>query len=129
MLIPELRRKLLRFGLVGGTVTAVFMGLNALFGRWMEPDPAYLAAYPLAVGLHFILSKWWTFGDRSAVRPRQVTEYLVLMAVAFVIQTVVFKGLVYFTPIRPWIASGLATVLQMGISFLTMQRRVFAASG
>ncbi|HEX2855287.1 MAG TPA: GtrA family protein [Opitutaceae bacterium] len=125
MLPRALLTKLLRFGIVGGGVTLVFMGLNWWFGRWWSADVAYLAAYPFAVGLHFCLNKWWTFGDESAVRARQVSEYLVMMVIAFLIQTAVFKLLTLFTPLAPWLASGVATVAQMALAFLFMHRRVF----
>jgi putative flippase GtrA len=129
MFKQELIRRVLRFGLVGAVVTLVFMGLNKGFGRWLSADWAYLAAYPLAVLLHFCLNKWWTFGDRGTVRPRQVSEYGVMMLTAFLIQTAVFKALTHFTPMAPWVASGVATVAQMALSFVFMHRRVFAATG
>lgn len=123
----ELIFRALRFGVVGGAVTIVFMGLNWWFAdRGFSADLAYLAAYPLAVALHFGLSKWWTFGDRGAVRTRQVSEYLVMMVVVFLIQTAVFKALTHFTSLAPWLASGVATVAQMVLAFLAMYRRVFA---
>jgi putative flippase GtrA len=117
-----------RFGLVGGVVTLVFMGLNWLFAPKLGANLAYLAAYPLAVGLHFCLNKWWTFADKGGVKKRQVSEYLVMMLVAFLIQTTVFKVLIHFTGIAPWLASGVATVAQMALAFLVMQRRIFAPS-
>jgi putative flippase GtrA len=126
MFKQELILRLLRFGLAGGGVTLVFMGLNWAFAPRLGPDLAYLAAYPLAVALHFCLNKWWTFGDQGAVKTRQISEYLAMMLVAFLIQTAVFKALIHFTPMAPWIASGVATVAQMALSFLFMQRRVFA---
>jgi putative flippase GtrA len=126
MFKQEFILRVLRFGIVGALVTGVFMALNWLFAPHLGPDLGYLAAYPLAVGLHFCLNKWWTFGDRGAVKPRQVSEYLVMMAVAFLIQTAVFKALIHFTATPSWLASGIATVAQMVLAFLFMQRRVFA---
>ena len=128
MLPRALLYRLLRFGIVGGGVTLVFMGLNWWFARWLSADLAYLAAYPLAVALHFCLNKWWTFGDQGAVRTRQVSEYLAMMLVAFLIQTAVFKILTHFTTLAPWMASGVATVAQMALAFLFMHRRVFPAA-
>ncbi|HWA10177.1 MAG TPA: GtrA family protein [Opitutaceae bacterium] len=119
--------KILRFGVVGAAVTLSFMGLNWWFAPRLGPDLAYLVAYPLAVGLHFSLNKIWTFRAPGPVRGRQVSEYVVMMVVAFLIQTAVFKALTHFTPLASWLASGVATVAQMGFSFLMMSRRVFAA--
>ncbi len=127
MFKQELICRLLRFGVVGGLVTLTFMGLNWWFGqRGLSENQAYLAAYPLAVVLHFCLNKWWTFGDQGVVRRRQISEYLTMMVVVFLIQAAVFKLLTHFTPLAPWLASGVATVAQMALSFLVMHRRVFA---
>jgi len=126
MFKQELLFKLVRFGLVGGVVTATFMALNWLFAPRLGADLAYLAAYPLAVALHFCLNKWWTFADTSTVHRKQLSEYLGLMVIAFLIQTAVFKALIAFTPLASWLASGVATVAQMALAFLVLQRRVFA---
>jgi putative flippase GtrA len=125
MFKQELLRRGLRFACVGGAVTLVFMGLNWAFAPSLGADWAFFVAYPFAVGLHFCLNKWWTFGDGRKIQSRQVSEYLVLMAVAFLIQTAVFKLVIHFTALAPWLASGVATVAQMALSFLAMQRRIF----
>lgn len=117
--------RLVRFGLVGAAVTACFMGLNWGFAHWLGPDASFLAAYPLAVALHFALSKWWTFADRSKVAGRQVSEYLLMMGTVFLVQAAFFKGLTAGLALRPWLASGVASVLQMALSFAWMQRRIF----
>lgn len=122
----ELLLKLLRFGVAGGLVTVLFMALNWWFGRWLSTDLAYFAAYPIAVGFHFCLSKWWTFADRTSVRTRQFTEYLAMMVLAFAIQTAVFKGLTHYWAVPGWLASGVAAIVQMAFSFLMMQCRIFA---
>lgn len=129
MFKPEFIRRIVRFGMVGGIVTGAFMGLNWWFARWIGADWAFLAAYPLAVGLHFCLSKWWTFGDRTAVAGRQLSEYVAMMVTVFLVQAALFKGLTAGLGIAPWLASGLAAVLQMALSFAWMQRRIFHAPG
>lgn len=126
MFKPEFILRILRFGFVGTVVTGIFMTLNWWFALRLTPDLAYLAAYPLAVGVHFCLNKWWTFSDRGGLRARQVSEYLGMMLVVFLIQTAVFKAVTHFTAVPPWIASGIATVAQMALSFLYMQRRIFS---
>lgn len=128
MLKSELMRRVLRFGLVGTTVTLFFMALNWLLAPRLGTDLAFFAAYPPTIVLHFSLNKWWTFRDQSAVRTKQVSEYMVMTLVAFVIQTVCFKLLMHFTPIASWVASGVATVAQMALAFVVMQFRVFAAT-
>ena len=129
MFKQELILRVLRFAIVGGGVTTVFMGLNWLFAPKLGAEGAYLAAYPLAVALHFCLNKWWTFEDQGTVKKKQAAQYLALMLVAFLIQTAVFKALLHYTSTASWLASGIATVAQMALSFLVMQRRVFAPAG
>src|SRR4051812_30081085 len=104
MFKQELILRLLRFAVVGGAVAPGFMGLNWCFAPRFGPDLAYFAVYPVAVGLHFCLNKWWTFSDRGAVKPRQVSEYLVMTLTAFLIKTAVFKLLTHFTTMAPWLA-------------------------
>lgn len=118
--------KVVRFGIVGAIVTLFFMGLNWWFAPRLGADLGYLAAYPLAVGLHYCLNKFWTFRAPGPVRSRQVSEYVLMMVVAFLLQTAVFKALTHFTAMKPWFASGIAAVAQMGFSFLMMSRRIFA---
>jgi putative flippase GtrA len=128
MLQLEFMRRVLRFGLVGTTVTLFFMGLNWLLAPRLGTDVAFFAAYPPTVALHFSLNKWWTFRDRSAMRSKQVSEYLAMTVVAFLIQSAVFKLLMHFTPLASWLASGVATVAQMALAFLVMQFRVFGTA-
>ena len=127
MFKQEFVRRVLRFGVVGVVVMLVFMALNWLFAPRLGVNLAYLAAYPLAVGLHFVLNRCWTFGDRREVRTRQVSEYLAMMLAAFLIQTAVFKLLIHFTPLVPWLAAGAATSAQVALSFVVMHKRVFNA--
>lgn len=128
MLNSELMQRVLRFGLVGGMVTLFFMGLNWWLAPRMGANLAFFAAYPPTIALHFSLNKWWTFRDQSAVGRRQVSSYLLMTLVAFLIQTACFKLLVHFTSIPAWIASGLSTVAQMVLAFVVMQVRVFASA-
>ena len=104
----------------------VFTGLNWLLAPTLGEDPAFLVAYVPAVALHFCLNKWWTFGNERNDTARQVGEYLLMVLVTFVIQAGIFKLLTTFSPLPSWIAAGAANLGQMVVSFLVMQRRVFA---
>ena len=120
--------QLIRFVMVGGGVMALFMGLNALLGLWFSSQVAFLLAYPPALGVHFSLNKWWTFGCHRQDTSRQLGEYLVMVAVTFVVQWAVFSALTWLTSWPGWLAAGIANVAQMAISFLGMQRRIFAGT-
>ncbi len=127
MFKPELFPRVFRFALTGGAVMLFFMGLNWLLAPLLGEDGAFLAAYLPAVALHFGLNKWWTFGcGRTDVR-RQVSQYLLMVLLTFLIQAAVFKVLIYFTPLPSWLAAGAANAAQMIVTFVMMQRRVFAS--
>ncbi len=119
--------QLFRFGVVGGTVTLTFMGLNHLIGRWCGKNLAFLLAYPPAVLLHFALNKWWTFEEQSQATAHQTGQYLLMTAVAFAIQWSMFQALTRWLKVRAWLASGVATVAQMSLAYLAMRLWVFAA--
>jgi putative flippase GtrA len=125
MLSRELIARLGRFAVVGGTVAGSFMALNWLFERMVGKQAAFFLAYPPSVLLHFCLNKWWTFGCRGGDTRRQVGEYLLMVAVAFVIQWGVFKALSALTGWPGWLEAGLANVAQMALTFVVMQRRIF----
>jgi putative flippase GtrA len=117
--------RLVRFGMVGVTVMLVFTGLNWVFGHWMGKDASFLVAYPPAVALHFWLNKTWTFGNARTDSVRQVSEYLLMVLVTFLVQAAVFKGLTATTTLPGWAAAGISNVAQMFLTFLAMQFRVF----
>lgn len=123
---PELVRRLARFAVVGAIVMLFFTGLNWLFGRWMGATAAFLLAYPPAVTLHFLLSKWWTFGCERADVSRQVSEYLAMVALTFVVQYAFFWLANSALGLPGWLSAGIANAAQMALTFLIMQRRIFA---
>ena len=126
MISPELFRKLFRFALVGVTVMAFFMAENALLMPLLGEQAAFLVAYPPALALHFLLNKWWTFGCKRTDARRQVGEYILMAAVTFGIQWVVFTAVVAWTPWPSWLAASIANVTQMAVTFVWMNRRVFS---
>lgn len=119
--------KLLRFGAVGIVVMLFFMALNWLFGQVMGANYAFLAAYPPALVLHYVLSKCWTFRDAAPTDRRKVADYLFMVAVTFVIQWLAFAAVRRTLDWPAWVAAGVANVVQMAASFLLMQHRVFKA--
>lgn len=123
----EFIMKLLRFGLVGGTVTLVLMGLTKLFTGWWGNQVGFLVAYPFALTLHFLLNKWWTFGSQRRDNARQVSEYLLMAGVTFLIQWAIYSLVIHYTRITPAFATVIANAAQMVITFVAMDRRVFAS--
>jgi putative flippase GtrA len=125
MTTPTLSQRVLRYAVVGGLVTGVFTGLNWLLGHSFGKDLSFLIAYPPAVTLHFLLNKKWTFGCSRTDSTRQVSEYLLMVLVTFVIQAAVFKALTASTSLPGWAAAAAANAAQMVITFLAMQFHIF----
>jgi putative flippase GtrA len=117
--------RVLRYAAVGGLVMGVFTGLNWLLGHRFGKDTSFIIAYPPAVALHFWLNKKWTFGCERTDSGRQVSEYLIMVLVTFLIQAAVFKLLTTETSLPGWIAAGAANAAQMVITFFAMQLRIF----
>lgn len=123
--IPPLAARILRYGVVGGLVMGVFTGLNWLLGHWLGKDVSFILAYPPAVSLHFWLNKKWTFGCTRTDAARQVSEYLLMVLVTFLIQAAVFKLLTSMTALPGWEAAGAANAAQMVVTFFAMQFGIF----
>jgi putative flippase GtrA len=115
----------MRYGVVGGIVMVVFGGLNWIFGHWFGKDVSFVLAYPPAVSLHFWLNKKWTFGCTRTDAGRQVSEYLVMVGITFLIQAAVFKVLTATTQLPGWAAAVCANAAQMTVTFFAMQFRIF----
>ena len=118
-------RRILRYAVVGVVVMAVFTSLNWLLGLRLGKDASFILAYPPAVALHFWLNKHWTFGCRRTDAKRQVSEYLAMVLVTFLVQAAVFGALTRLTALPGWAAAGIANAAQMAITFLVMQYRIF----
>lgn len=125
---PELVRRLLRFAFVGCAVMIFFMALNWLFGRWVGSTLAFLLAYPPALALHYTLNKRWTFGCARNDHVRQVSEYLGMVAVTFVVQYAFFWLANGWLGLSGWLSAGIANAAQMVLTYLIMQRRVFSGA-
>lgn len=105
-----------------------FTGLNWVLRHFMGEQASFLVAYLPAVALHFALNKYWTFGDNSSASSRQVSQYLAMVAVTFVVQWSIFTVLVNWTNLPSPVAAGLANAGQMAITFAMMSRRIFAGN-
>lgn len=123
---PELVRHVIRFAIVGGAVMVFFMALNWLFGHWAGPTVAFLLAYPPALALHYSLNKWWTFGCERTDTAKQVSEYLAMVAITFVVQYAFFWLANQVLGLPGWCAAGIANAAQMALTFVIMRRRVFS---
>jgi putative flippase GtrA len=123
-----LLKRIARFAVVGLVVMFWFMGLNWTFARWVGPTTAFLLAYPPALALHYGLNKCWTFGCARTDTGRQISEYLGMVAVTFVVQYAFFLLAHSWLGLPGWLSAGVGNAGQMVLSFVIMQRRVFRAA-
>jgi len=121
----ELILKTLRFGLVGGLSAATFVGLTSVFAHWWGKQAGFLAAYPVALLVHFLLNKWWTFASHEPVSARQVRGYVLLALLNFAIQWLVYTVVVTVTRLPVSVATVLTIGSQMTVSFFGMERLIF----
>lgn len=126
--LPRDFLKFVRFAVVGLVVMAVFMALNWMFSRSISGQAAFFCAYPPALLLHFFLNKIWTFENRQKVDASQLSAYLVMVLVTFIIQWSVFSAIRAWTQLENWIAAGIANVSQMVVGFIFMKLRVFVTN-
>jgi putative flippase GtrA len=126
--LPRDFLKFVRFAVVGLVVMAVFMALNWIFSSSMSGQAAFFCAYPPALLLHFFLNKIWTFENRQKVDASQLSAYLVMVLVTFIIQWSVFSAIRAWTQLENWIAAGIANISQMVVGFIFMKLRVFVTN-
>jgi putative flippase GtrA len=127
MIKQELFLKLLRFGITGGLSALTLMGLTQLFAGWWGKQIGFLTAYPVALFVHFSLNKWWTFNSRTKVDVRQVRDYGLLSLATFLLQWSVYTLVTSWLKAPLFIGTLSSVAAQMALSFIVMERRVFAA--
>lgn len=87
-----------RFLMVGGMAAAVDITALGLLRFVLTPTAAFSAAFAAGVVTHFLLNKYWTFRCSRTDLMRQVAEYLVVVAMNYVIQLLVFRAVLLAWP-------------------------------
>jgi putative flippase GtrA len=117
----------LRFCVVGGTVTALNLGLLTLFALHFRPNVSFLLAYFPSILLHFALNKWWTFRcERSDFR-RQLAQYLAVAGLNFLINFTLYNAALHWLTPSALLANLLALPASMVAGYLLFRRHVFLA--
>jgi putative flippase GtrA len=98
--VPK-RESILRLGrflAVGGIAAAVDFAALSLLHVMLAPTAAFSAAFAAGVVTHFLLNKYWTFRCARTDFLRQIAEYLLVVALNYVMQLIVFRGVLAAWP-------------------------------
>jgi len=121
--------KLLRFATVGALVAGVHSLLIWYFHTviGLGPRASFWAGYFPAGTVHFCLTKWWTFRCHRRDLMRQLTHYVMAAALGVSVQFMVYHAALVLVTANANLAYLISAAMGMGISFLLMQWKVFAA--
>jgi putative flippase GtrA len=130
LLLPAVERqaifpKVTRAGVAGATVAALnFVSLWILV-HFFGPRVSFSLAFLIALAAHFALSKFWTFRDRSAAWGRQISQYLIVAMISYLIQLAVFQSALSFLGLPVLGANAVAILVGAVVGFLLMHSWVF----
>lgn len=85
-----LNREVAKFLTVGAVSAVVDFGVLYLAALAVGARAGFFVAYPSGVLTHFLLNKYWTFGCTRTDWAKQVVQYAVSVAAAFVVQAAVY---------------------------------------
>ena len=117
--------KVLRAGTTGATVTAINFASLWVLVHFFGPRVSFSAAFFVALAAHFVLSKYWTFRDRSAAWRRQIPQYLIVAGISYLIQFGIFHTALSVFGVQVFIANAAAIVVGSISGFLLMHAWVF----
>jgi putative flippase GtrA len=115
-----------RFLAVGGAAAGVdFAALSALH-LVLAPTAAFSIAYATGVVTHFLLNKYWTFRCPRTDLLRQIAEYLLVVAINYSLQLVVFRAVLTTWPgAGVFVAKAAALPPGMVLGFFLFKKHVF----
>jgi putative flippase GtrA len=92
----------------------------------LAPEVSFSIAFLIALAAHFTFSKFWTFRDRSAAWGRQISQYLLVAMMNYLIQLAVFQSAMSFLGMRVFGANAMAILVGAAVGFLLMHSWVFS---
>jgi putative flippase GtrA len=120
--------KVMRAGGTGATVAALnFVSLWILV-HFLSPKVSFSIAFLIALAAHFTLSKSWTFRNRSAAWGRQISQYLLVAMMSYLIQLSIFQSAMLFLGMRVFGANAVAILVGTVVGFLLMHAWVFSTN-
>jgi putative flippase GtrA len=117
--------KVTRAGVTGAAVAALNFAALWILVHFFGPRVSFSLAFLIALAAHFALSKFWTFRDRSAAWGRQISQYLVVALISYLVQLAVFQSAMSFLGLRVFAANAVAILVGAVVGFLFMHLWVF----
>ena len=115
-----------RFLVVGGTAAAVDFAALSLLHFVLAPTAAFSIAFATGVVTHFLLNKYWTFRCVRTDLLRQVSEYLLVVAMNYFLQLIVFRGVLSSWPSAGvYVAKAVALPPGTVLGFFLFKKHVF----
>lgn len=121
---PEAKR-FVRFCATGLVVAGFDFGLIWIFVHFMPRLAAVSVAYPIAVGLHFCLSRWWVFAVSNEPVRAQLPRFLVVVLLCWICTVGVTAAAKATVTPSIFVAKAIAIPFATLLSFLLMRQRVF----
>jgi putative flippase GtrA len=118
----------MRAGGTGATVTALNFASLWILVHFFGPRVSFSLAFLIALAAHFTLSKFFTFRDRSSAWVRQISQYLIVAAISYVIQLAVFQSALSFLGLPVLGANAAAVLVGTIVGFLLMHSWVFSGN-
>jgi putative flippase GtrA len=120
--------KVTRAGVTGAAVAALNFVALWILVHFFGPRVSFSLAFLIALAAHFTLSKFWTFRDRSAAWGRQISQYLVVALISYLVQLAVFQSAMSFLGLRVFAANAVAILVGAVVGFLLMHSWVFSSN-
>lgn len=118
-------KQLIRFTLVGGSMTLLYLGLVVVLVEWfgLPPSLAYVCASAISTTLNFVLNKYWTFQVDGKV-VREVSAFIVTYVAAAALN-ISFSSLLYAVGVSYLLASVLSSAIVLFLTFTASRLFVF----
>jgi len=119
-------KQLLRYGIVGGSVTIVYVALTSLIietTAWSALK-ASITGFVLTIPFAYVAHRFVTFASKEAYL-QQLVRFVITMTVAFIISSVSMLAIVHIYEAHYGYALLVTTVLVPSLNYLVLSAWVF----
>lgn len=122
---PETRRRAVRFLVVGGGSAAVQFAVLALLRDAMGATAAFSISWVVSTATHYLANRFWALPSARTDARKQFGEYLVAVALSYVINLAAFKVYTIWLGLGVMWAAFWAIPPSTVVVFLILNYRVF----
>lgn len=121
----ETQLRLLRFLIVGGGTALVQVAVLRLLKRWLSETWAFSISWVASTTTHYLANRFWALPSSRGDNLQQFGEYLVAVAISYVINLGMFKLLRHRCKLSATWATLWAIPPSTIVVFLILNNRVF----